>query len=144
MFLIKYGVELMKNEIDRKLFEHAKTSHKHAYAPYSGFSVGAALVTEDGDFYVGCNVENAAYPQGSCAEANTIGAMIVGGGKKIDTILVLANGEKPIFPCGGCRQRISEFCNPDTRIVLATSKSVTTEVRFSELFPHSFDAQALI
>src|SRR5690606_25434820 len=96
---------------DRALFEAAEAVRAKAYAPYSGFSVGAAILADDGKIYSGCNVENAAYPQGNCAEPSAIAAMIAGGGKRIEKIFVTGPGVTPVTPCGGCRQRIREFAS---------------------------------
>ena len=120
-----------------------------AYAPYSGFAVGAALYDERGQIHRGANVENAAYPQGSCAEAAAITAMILGGGKRITAIAIAGGaGDKagggdmlctPLCtPCGGCRQRIREFAAPDTPILIADSKSLRARFTLDELLPHSF------
>ena len=121
-----------------------------AYAPYSRFAVGAALYDEHGQIHRGANVENAAYPQGSCAEAAAITAMILGGGKRITAIAIAGGvaGDKagggdmlctPLCtPCGGCRQRIREFAAADTPILIADSKSLRARFTLDALLPHSF------
>ena len=109
-----------------------------AYAPYSRFAVGAALYDERGQIHRGANVENAAYPQGSCAEAAAITAMILGGGKRITAIAIAGRGEMLCTPCGGCRQRIREFAAPDTPILIADSKSLRARFTLDALLPHSF------
>ena len=101
------------------LFEAAKAAQAHAYAPYSHFKVGAAIRTPDGAMFSGCNVENAAYPQGACAEAGAIGAMALAGRRRIAEILVVGDGEGLCTPCGGCRQRIREFADAATPIHVA-------------------------
>ena len=101
------------------LFAAATAVRARAHAPYSGFAVGAALVDDAGGVHAGCNVENAAYPVGTCAEAGAIAAMIAAGGRQIRAILVLADSPAPVTPCGACRQRIREFAGPDTPIVSA-------------------------
>src|SRR5579863_3515532 len=101
------------------LFAAARSAQARAYAPYSRFHVGAALRTSSGALFTGCNVENAAYPQGACAEANAIGAMALAGERRIAEILVIGEGAALCTPCGGCRQRIREFAAPDTPIVVA-------------------------
>ena len=93
----------------QKLFDAAKLAFERAYAPYSGFSVGAAILADDGNIYAGCNVENAAYPQGTCAEAGAIAAMCAAGEREIARVMVVGSGERPVPPCGGCRQRLAEF-----------------------------------
>ncbi|MCA1998960.1 MAG: cytidine deaminase, partial [Hyphomicrobiales bacterium] len=101
------------------LFEAAKAAQAQAYVPYSRFPVGAAIRADDGRVYAGVNVENAAYPLGTCAEAGAIAAMVLGGGRRIEAILVLGPGEALCTPCGGCRQRIREFAAPDCPVLIA-------------------------
>jgi cytidine deaminase len=120
------------------LFEAARNVQARAYAPYSGFKVGAAVQSESGTVYAGCNVENAAYPAGTCAEEAAIAAMIAGGERRITAILVLASGQKLVTPCGACRQRIREFGRPDTPIHLAGSESVRGTFQLEELLPCAF------
>jgi len=120
------------------LFEAAKAIQARAYAPYSRFKVGAAIVTPEGHVFAGCNVENAAYPVGSCAEAGAISAMIAGGGSRIGEIVVMGEGEHLVTPCGGCRQRIREFAAPDTRIHSAGPEGIRKTFALDELLPFSF------
>jgi cytidine deaminase len=120
------------------LFAAAKAAQANAYAPYSRFSVGAALRSESGAIHAGCNVENAAYPQGACAEASAISAMALAGGRRIAEILVIADGEALCTPCGGCRQRIREFANEATLIHVAGPEGVRASFTLAELLPHSF------
>lgn len=120
------------------LFQAAKAIQAHAYAPYSHFNVGAAIRTPDGKVFAGCNVENAAYPIGTCAEAGAIAAMIGGGGNRIAEILVIGDGPVPVTPCGGCRQRIREFAAPDTPIHVAGPEGVRRSFTLDELLPFSF------
>ncbi len=122
----------------QKLFELAKTSFKNAHCPYSHFAVGAAILSDNGKFYSGCNVENVSYPEGTCAESGAIAAMINDGGKKIAEILILGNGNELITPCGGCRQRICEFATPTTLIHLADMNGVVETLTINDLLPHSF------
>ncbi len=107
-----------------ELFAAAKAAQANAYAPYSRFKVGAALRTPDGAIFSGCNVENAAYPQGSCAEAGAIAAMALAGERRIAEILVVGDGDALCTPCGGCRQRIREFADPSTVIHIAGPEGV--------------------
>lgn len=104
---------------NKTLMEMAKSVRDLAYAPYSNYYVGAAILDEKGKAHVGCNVENAAYPQGACAEAGAIGAMISGGGKRISKIAVVGGGQEleVCTPCGGCRQRILEFSDQETEVL---------------------------
>lgn len=120
------------------LFEAAKAIQAKAYAPYSRFKVGAAIVTPDGRVYTGCNVENAAYPVGSCAEAGAISAMVAAGESRIAQIVVMGEGENLVTPCGGCRQRIREFAAPDTPIHIAGPEGIRKSFTLDELLPFSF------
>ena len=120
------------------LFEAAKAIQTKAYAPYSRFKVGAAILTVDGQVFTGCNVENAAYPVGSCAEAGALSAMIAGGGSRIAQIVVMGEGENLVTPCGGCRQRIREFAGPDTPIHIAGPEGIRKSFTLDELLPFSF------
>jgi len=121
-----------------KLFEAAKAIQAKAYAPYSRFKVGAAIETPDGKVFAGCNVENAAYPVGSCAEAGAISAMIAAGESRIAAIVVMGEGENLVTPCGGCRQRIREFAGPETPIHIAGPEGVRRSFTLNELLPFSF------
>jgi len=126
---------------DEELLETARVVRKKAYCPYSGFHVGAALLDDNGRVHVGCNVENAAYPQGSCAEAAAIAAMIAAGGKRIVTIAVAGGSEsKTRFctPCGGCRQRIHEFADEQTRIIVKDDDDDRHIYTMDDLLPSSF------
>jgi cytidine deaminase len=120
------------------LFEAAKAVQANAHAPYSGFKVGAAIATADGRIFTGCNVENAAYPVGTCAEAGAISALIAAGEHRIATIVVMGEGENLVTPCGGCRQRIREFAAPDTPIHVAGPDGIRKSFTLDELLPFSF------
>jgi cytidine deaminase len=120
------------------LFAAAKAARERAYAPYSRFSVGAAIRTPSGAIYCGCNVENAAYPQGSCAEAGAIAAMALAGERRIADIVVVGAGQDLCTPCGGCRQRIREFADAATRIHVAGPEGVRASFALEDLLPHSF------
>ena len=120
------------------LFHAAKAAQANAYAPYSRFKVGATLRTPSGALFSGCNVENAAYPQGSCAEAGAIAAMALAGERRIAEILVVGDGEGLCTPCGGCRQRIREFADAATRIHVAGPEGVRRSFSLGELLPESF------
>jgi cytidine deaminase len=129
--------------IDHQLFEAAEKARAHAYAPYSRFTVGSAILADDGNIYAGCNVENAAYPQGNCAEASAIAAMVLGGGKKITRIMVTGPGTAPVTPCGGCRQRIREFAALDTPVTCIGIEGEPLATTLGELLPHSFGPEYL-
>ncbi|OUJ05745.1 cytidine deaminase [Acetobacter malorum] len=127
------------------LTQKALAARSNAYAPYSRFLVGAALITEDGEVFSGCNVENAAYPEGVCAEAGAISAMVAAGGsRKIATIMVAGKGPAPCLPCGGCRQKIREFATQRT-CVLVVDENGTQLFKddLHALLPHSFGPENL-
>ena len=111
---------------------------ERAHAPYSGFKVGAALRGGSGRIYAGCNVENAAYPVGTCAEQGAIAAMVAGGDVAIAEVLVLAASPAPVTPCGACRQRLAEFADADTPVHAAGLDGVRATHRLGELLPHGF------
>lgn len=125
-------------EIDKALFAAAEAVRAKAYAPYSKFQVGAAILADDGNIYSGCNVENAAYPVGNCAEPSAIAAMLAGGGKRIRRVYVTGPGTAPVTPCGGCRQRIREFADPDVEIISHGVDGEPLVQTLEQLLPHSF------
>ena len=123
------------------LFQAALAARQRAHVPYSRFPVGAAIRTESGTIQPGCNVENAAYPQGQCAEATAIGAMIVGGNRRITEIAVVggeAGAPELCTPCGGCRQRIREFAALDTKVHVFDAGGWRKTYTVAELLPDSF------
>ena len=121
-----------------EMIEKALAVRSHAHAPYSGFKVGACLRTASGALYAGCNVENAAYPEGQCAEASAIGAMVAAGEQRIVEVVVEAGGEQLCTPCGGCRQKLSEFAAPDTPVHVCGPDGVRATFSLGELLPHGF------
>lgn len=125
---------------DEQLIEAAKEARENAHAPYSNYFVGAAIVDDQGNVHRGCNVENAAYPEGNCAEVNAIGAMIAGGGKKISVIAAVGGSEALEFctPCGGCRQSILEFSDDDTRVILINEEGNIQKYSIDDLLPLAF------
>ena len=125
------------------LFEKALSVRQNAYAPYSNFKVGAALRTQGGKEFVGCNVENAAYPEGTCAEAGAIAAMVAAGETRIEEIWVVANSTETVAPCGGCRQKLAEFSSPDTQVVLAGVEGERERRTVAQLLPDSFSGEHL-
>lgn len=125
------------------LLDAARSVREYAYAPYSRFKVGAALRTVDGTIYKGCNVENVAYPEGTCAEAGAIAAMIAGGESQIAELAVIADSPTPVPPCGGCRQKIAEFAARDVSVTLSTLDGMTRTVSVSELLPGAFGSAHL-
>lgn len=110
----------------------------NAYTPYSMFKVGAALRTSSGVVFVGCNVENVAYPEGTCAEAGAIAAMVAAGETEIAEIAVIADSPSPVTPCGGCRQKLFEFAQLDATITMATTSGEATVMSVSDLLPGAF------
>lgn len=122
------------------LAERAVVARERSWAPYSGFRVGAALLDDAGQVHAGCNVENASYPEGSCAETGAIAAMVAAGGRSIRAIAV-AGGREAVTtctPCGGCRQRIAEFADADTLILVLDDASSWTTYTIADLLPASF------
>ena len=123
----------------RDLAEAAKRARQHAHAPYSKFFVGAAVRDEQGRVFAGCNIENASFPEGWCAEPTAISALIMAGGKRITEVAVMGNGDVLCTPCGGCRQRIREFAGDDVKIHCCTEDGVLIRTfTLGELLPHSF------
>ncbi len=122
------------------LLDAATEIRPRAYAPYSGFRVGAAVRAVSGNIYQGVNVENVAYPEGTCAEAGAIAAMIAGGDTRIAEVCVIADSPRPVPPCGGCRQKLAEFAGGDVKVTLATTAGQILETTVSALLPGAFDA----
>ena len=122
------------------LKEAARKVRENAYAPYSQFRVGAAVRASSGAVYVGCNVENIAYPEGTCAEAGAIAAMVAAGETRLSEAYVIADSPVPVSPCGGCRQKLAEFADPDVRVTMATLGGVEQITTVAELLPGVFSA----
>ena len=129
------------------LFAAASAARAKAHAPYSNYAVGAALLADDGNIYAGCNVENAAFPEGWCAETTAIGHLVMGGAKRIVRAVVVASridgervpGGRFCTPCGGCRQRLSEFAaSPSTEIWAADPEGASQRFTMAELLPAGF------
>lgn len=127
----------------RDLIEAATLARANAYAPYSGFSVGAALLGAGGGIYAGANVENAAYPQSQCAEASALGRMITEGERRLEAVLVIAGGPLLVTPCGGCRQRLFEFGAAETPVHLCSEQGLVRTVSLGELLPLGFGPSTL-
>ena len=130
---------------DERLIEAAKNVRRNAYAAYSNYKVGAALIDEIGRVHTGCNVENAAFPEGSCAEANAIAAMVAAGGRRIAVIAAIGGRDalEACTPCGGCRQKIAEFADATTRILLLDANGAVASQSIEALLPRSFKFPAL-
>lgn len=120
------------------LFDAAARARAQAYAPYSRFAVGAAIRGAGGGLYLGCNVENAAYPTGTCAEQNAIGAMVAAGERRIAEIAVLGDANAPVTPCGACRQRIREFGDAATKIHAGATSGARRSFTLAEVLPEAF------
>jgi cytidine deaminase len=125
---------------EQQLIDAAKEVRPNAHAPYSGYLVGAALIDDTGTLHTGCNVENAAFPEGICAEANAIGSMVAAGGKRI-VVIAAVGGKNEIeacTPCGGCRQSIREFSDGNTRVILIGEGNSIDSYSIDELLPAAF------
>ena len=128
---------------DDALLQAALEARAQAYAPYSRFAVGAALRDERGRIHSGCNVENAAYPQGLCAEAVALGALVCAGGRRVVAAAVVADGPAPVTPCGGCRQKLREVAADDMPVLCASTQGARQRATLGELLPASFGPQHL-
>jgi cytidine deaminase len=120
------------------LLDAATRVRENAYAPYSRFKVGAALRTVSGAVHVGCNVENVAYPEGTCAEAGAIAAMVASGETRIAEVVVIADSPEPVTPCGGCRQKLAEFAGPEVKVTLCTTDGKSRITTVADLLPGVF------
>ncbi|MBK1711966.1 cytidine deaminase [Rubrivivax gelatinosus] len=128
----------MDDETLARLLAAARAVRERAYAPYSGFAVGAALLDEHARVHAGCNVENAAYPQGWCAETSALAAMVAAGGRRVLGLVVVGVAPRPLTPCGGCRQKLREFAADDCPVWSADLDSVHARFTLGELLPASF------
>ena len=122
----------------QRLVDAARAAREKAYAPYSRFAVGAALLDEQGRVHAGCNIENAAYPQGQCAEASAIAHLVLAGGQRIVAAAVVGVATEPVTPCGGCRQRLREFAGDDLPVWVADLQTVRAQYTLGQLLPASF------
>lgn len=121
-----------------RLVEAARVVRAHAYAPYSKFAVGAAVLDEHGRIHAGCNVENAAYPQGWCAETSALAALVSAGARRVLAVAVVGVAADPVTPCGGCRQKIREFAADDCPVWAADLQRVRARHALGELLPAGF------
>lgn len=122
------------------LREAALAVRENAHAPYSKFKVGAAIRGGSGAVYIGCNVENVAYPEGTCAEAGAIAAMVAAGETVLTEAYVIAGSPTPVTPCGGCRQKLAEFAQSDVRVTMATTAGIEQVTTVGALLPGVFNA----
>jgi cytidine deaminase len=129
--------------VSEELLAAAREVMARAYAPYSNFRVGVALRAPDGSIHVGANVENAAYPQGQCAETSAIGALVAAGHTAIAEAAVIGDGDEPCTPCGGCRQRLREFMPLDAPVHVAAAGGAVDTLTLGELLPRSFGPEFL-
>ncbi|WP_372886172.1 cytidine deaminase [Shimia sp.] len=120
------------------LQQQALTVRENAYAPYSNFRVGAAIRAISGQVYTGCNVENVAYPEGTCAEAGAIAAMVAAGETRLTEVYVIADSPHPVTPCGGCRQKLAEFATGDVVITMANLDGAEERITLADLLPGAF------
>ena len=121
-----------------ELFEAARAAMRNAHVPYSSFPVGAAIRGESGEIYSGCNIENASYPEGWCAETSAIAHMVMAGERAIAEVAVMAEKMPRITPCGGCRQRLKEFGSAATRVHLCDATGIVETVTLGDLLPKAF------
>ncbi|AEI92485.1 MULTISPECIES: cytidine deaminase [Roseobacter] len=121
------------------LKDAATAVRENAHVPYSNFKVGAAVRGASGAVYVGCNVENVAYPEGTCAEAGAIAAMVAAGEKVIIEAYVIAGSPMPVSPCGGCRQKLAEFAGADVPVTMATTTGIEQKTTVGALLPGVFN-----
>ena len=131
-------MSVLENVSIENLSKIANAMLEKAYVPYSKFPVGAALVTKEGKIYTGCNIENASYPLTNCAERTAIFKAVSEGDKDFQTIIVTADTEGPVSPCGACRQVLVEFCEPEMPVLLTNKKGDIKETTVSELLPGAF------
>ena len=135
---MKAASEPLGQQVLADLLAAATAARERAHAPYSRFKVGAALLDEQGRIHAGCNVENAAYPQGACAEAGALSALVLAGGRRLQAVLVVGEGAAPCTPCGGCRQRLREFGTDDLPVLVADPSGLRARFTLGELLPASF------
>ena len=131
------------DEILEALASAARRARENAYAPYSGFAVGAALLDESGRIHAGCNIENAAYPQGLCAEAAALAHLVAAGGREVRAVAVAGESVRPITPCGGCRQKLREFAAAGVPVWSVDNDTVRARFTIGELLPASFGPEHL-
>ena len=126
-----------------QLIQEAIAAMQYSYSPYSHFCVGAALLTKSGKIYRGCNIENAAYTPTNCAERTAVFKAVYEGERSFDAIAIVCSGNSPAFPCGVCRQVLSEFCGPEMPVLCANAHRESVLCTLGELLPHSFGREDL-
>lgn len=128
---------------ERELLEKAMEARKRAYVPYSRFAVGAALLSQTGTVYLGCNIENAAYPLCNCAERTALFKAVSEGEHRFQALAVVADSPKPVPPCGACRQVLAEFCSPEMTVILANMRGEVLTTTVAQLLPGAFTKEDL-
>ncbi len=135
------------NTVDHNELMHmlslACAARERAYAPYSGFRVGACLRASDGQYYLGCNIENAAYSVANCAERTALFTAVYQGARSFDALAVACSGERPAYPCGVCRQALSEFCDPQMPVAVCGAAGEAELTTLGALLPHAFGGRNL-
>ena len=132
------NTDLSNQAPNEPLIAAARAAREKAHAPYSRFAVGAAVLDEEGRIHAGCNVENAAYPQGWCAETSALSALVMAGGRRVMAVAVCGVADDPVTPCGGCRQKLREFAADDCPVWIADLDGLRATHTLGELLPHSF------
>jgi cytidine deaminase len=127
----------------KDLFVEAKKARDVAYVPYSNFKVGAALISKEGQVFHGCNIENAAYSMTNCAERTALFKAYSEGVTQFDSLVVVADTDGPVSPCGACRQVISELCDPEMEVVLTNLKGDHLKIQVKDLLPGAFSPKDL-
>ena len=130
-------------ETMQQMLAASLAARAHSHSPYSGYAVGAAVLDEQGRIHSGANIENAAYPQGCCAEATALGAMVMAGGRQAQAVLVTGPGPDVITPCGGCRQKLREFAAPGLLVIAGDPDGIKQQWPLEELLPFSFGPEHL-
>jgi cytidine deaminase len=133
----------LSEDLRQQLLAASLAARAHSHSPYSKYAVGAAILDEQGRIHAGANIENAAYPQGWCAEATALGAMVMAGGKRALAVLVTGPGPDIITPCGGCRQKLREFAAPDLVIIAGDPSGIQQQWTLEQLLPNSFGPEHL-
>jgi cytidine deaminase len=134
----KNNTEPLDATLAARLVDTARSARTRAHAPYSSFRVGAALLDEQGRIHAGCNVENAAYPQGLCAEAGALAQLVLAGGTRVLAAAVVGDGPRWVTPCGGCRQKLREFATDSPPVLAADASGLRARFTLGELLPASF------
>ena len=137
------NADMLSPEDARQLIAAARAARERAHAPYSRFKVGAALLDEQGRIHAGCNVENAAYPQGLCAEASALAHLVLAGGKRVLAAAVVGDAPLGVTPCGGCRQKLREFADEHATVLVADLQQERARYTLGELLPASFGPEHL-